>query len=43
MALSENSVWTLAVLLIGKPAEVVDVTTGASVREATDSKSVILH
>lgn len=33
----------VAVLLIGKPAEGVDATTGASVREALDSKSVILH
>ena len=33
----------VAVLLIGKPAEGVDAATGASVREAVDSKSEILH
>lgn len=33
----------VAVLLIGKPAEETDAVTGASVREAVDSKSVIIH
>ena len=39
----DTSLKAVAVLLIGKPAEGVDATTGASVREAVDSKSVILH
>lgn len=39
----DTSLKAVAVLLIGKPAEAVDATSSASVREALDSKSVIIH
>ena len=39
----DTSLKAVAVLLIGKPAESVDATSSASVREAPDSKSVIIH
>ena len=39
----DTSLKAVAVLLIGKPAEGTDAVTGASVREAVDSKAVIIH